>query len=54
MSVTSRPVLARLGDRGRVGAQADDDVYARVLEVQRVGVTLRAVAEDRDGLAVEQ
>jgi hypothetical protein len=47
-------LVLRLLDRGRVGPQADDDVYARVLEVERVGVTLRAEAEDRDGLTVEQ
>ena len=35
-------------------AQAYDDVHARVLEVQRVGVALGAVADDGDGLAVEQ
>jgi hypothetical protein len=44
---------ARLLDRARVGAQADDDVDAGVLEVEGVGVALRAVADDRDGLAVE-
>ena len=35
-------------------AQPDDDVDAGVLEVQGVGVTLRAEADDRDGLAVEE
>ena len=54
MSSTSRPVVARLLDGARVGPQADDDVDARVLEVERVGVALRAVADDRDGLAVEE
>ena len=38
---------------GGVGAQPDDDVDAGVLQVERVGVALRAVAEDRDGLALE-
>ena len=38
---------------GRVGPQADDDVDARLLQVQGVRVALRAVAEDRDGLALE-
>src|SRR4051812_4253973 len=37
-----------------VGAQAYDDVDARVLEVARVRVALRAVAEDRHGLAVQE
>ena len=47
-------LLARLGDRGGVLAQADDDVDAGVLQVERVGVALGAVADDRDGLAVEE
>ena len=47
-------LLARLGDRGGVLAQPDDDVDAGVLQVERVGVALRAVADDGDGLAVEQ
>src|SRR5205807_10344969 len=47
-------LLARLGDRLRVLAQADDDVDAGVFEVERVGVALRAVADDGDGLAVEE
>ena len=47
-------LLARRGDRGGVLAQTDDDVDAGVLQVQRVGMALRAVADDRDGLAVEQ
>ena len=42
-----------LGAAGGVGAQADDHVDAGVLEVEGVGVPLGAVAEDRDGLAVE-
>ena len=46
-------VCLRLGDAGRVGAQPDDDADAGVLEVERVGVALGAVADDRDGLAVE-
>ena len=41
-------------DRARVGAQAYDDGDARVLEVLRVGVALRAVPDDGDGLAVEE
>src|ERR1019366_8757183 len=47
-------VLARGGHRGRDLAQADHDAHAGVLQVQRVGVTLGAVADNRDGLAVEQ
>ena len=46
--------VLRLRDRGGVGPQAYDDVDAGVLEVQRVGVALRAVADDGDGLAVEE
>ena len=45
--------LARGRDRARALAQADDDVDAGVLEVEGVGVALRAVADDGDGLAVE-
>lgn len=33
--------------------QADDDVDAAVVQVQGVGVPLRAVADDRDGLVLE-
>ncbi len=47
-------LLARLGDRGRVLAQPDDDLDAGVLQVEGVGVALRAVADDGDGLAVEE
>ena len=48
------PALAGgVGGRGAL-AQADDHGYAGVLEVQRVGVALRAEADDRDGLAVEE
>ncbi len=46
--------LFGLGAAGGVRAQADDDVDPGVLQVERVGVALRAVAEDGDGLAVEQ
>ncbi len=35
------------------GTQADDDVDAGITQVQRVGVTLRAVADDGDLLAVK-
>ena len=43
-----------LGAAGGVRAQADDDVDAGVLQVEGVGVALGAVAEDGDGLALEQ
>ena len=43
-----------LGAAGGVGAQADDDVVAGLLQVERVRVALRAVAEDRDRLALER
>ena len=46
--------LFGLGAAGGVRAQADDDVDPGVLQVERVGVALGAVAEDGDGLAVEQ
>ena len=49
-AVRARPCSAD----ARALAQADDDVDAGVLEVQRVGVALRAVADDGDGLAVEE
>jgi hypothetical protein len=42
-----------LGTAGRVGTQADDDVDARVLQVERMRVALRAVAEDGDGLPLQ-
>ena len=38
----------RLLGRLAAGLQADDDVDAAVLQVQRVGVALRAVADDGD------
>src|SRR5918998_1020574 len=47
-------VFAGLAGGRRVGPEAYDDADARVLEVLRVGVALGAVAQDRDGLAVEQ
>ena len=53
MSRTSRPAASALRDWRRIGAQADDDVDAGVLQVEGVRVALGAVAEDRDGLAVK-
>ena len=47
MDSTLQPGRLGLGLRRRALAQADAHVDARVLEVQRVGVALRAVAEDR-------
>ena len=43
------------GDRDGLGAfvEADDDVAAAVLEVQRVGVALGAEAEDGEGFVLE-
>ena len=53
-STTRSPCSLGLGDAARARPQADDHVDAGVLQVQRVGVALGAVADDRDGLAVEQ
>ena len=39
---------------GRVGAEADADVDAGVLEVEGVGVALRAVADDGDFLRLDE
>jgi hypothetical protein len=47
-------VLLGLVDRIRALTQADDDLDAGVLEVERVGMALGAVAEDGHGLAVEE
>ncbi len=65
--ITTSPLRCGVGDvehleagglgllaRGRVRAEADDHVVARLLEVQRVRVALRAEAEDRDRLALER
>ena len=49
----AQAVALRRGDAAGLGTQADDDRDAGVLQVQRVGMALRAVADDRDGLAVE-
>ena len=42
-----------LGGAAAAFTQADDDVDAAVAQVQRVGVSLAAVADHRDGAAVE-
>ena len=44
----AEPRALRLRLRLRAGGEADADVDAGVAEVQRVGVALRAVADDRD------
>ena len=50
------PYTVPLGIRAarRVGPQPDDDVDSGILQVQRVGMTLGAVAEHGHGLALEQ
>ena len=50
------PQTCRLGLRpgARALAQPDADVDARVLQVQRMGVTLRSVPQDRDLATLEQ
>ncbi len=47
-------VLLRLGGRLRALLEGDDDLDARVAEVLGVGVALRAVADDRDLLALDE
>ena len=49
-----QPGLLGLGPRRRALAQTDAHVDARLLHVQRVGVTLGAVPEDRDLAALEE
>ena len=49
----AQSVPLRLLDGRRVLAQTDYDVDARILEAERMGVALRAVADDGHGLAVE-
>jgi hypothetical protein len=42
-------------DRRRgIGAQADDDVDAGIAQIERVGVALRAVADNGDGFSFDQ
>src|SRR5690606_31580009 len=43
-----------LGPRGAALAQADDDVNAGIVQVLRVCVALRAVADDGNGFAFDQ
>jgi len=44
-----------LGDRAglRARIEPDDDLAATVLEVQRMGVALRAIADDGEGFVTE-
>ena len=53
-SSDAQAVLLGLGDAGRARSESHDDRHAGVLEVQRMGVALGAVADDGDGLAVKQ
>ena len=46
--------LLHLGPRGAAAAQAHHDLDTAVVQVLRVRVTLRAVADDRDGLALDE
>jgi hypothetical protein len=50
---TTRPASSAFF-AGRAGAQADADLDAGVLEVERVGVALRAVADDGDFLRLDK
>ena len=47
-------LFRRDGARGAAGIQADDDVHAAVLEVERVGMTLGTETDDRAGLGGEE
>ena len=53
-SPTSSPAACALARDRLVGRQPDLDADAAVLQVQRVGVALRSVADDRDLLALNQ
>ena len=48
-----QPVLLRFRPAVAASANADDDVEATVLEVERVCATLTAVAEDRDARTLQ-
>ena len=54
MSSDGEALLRRDRARRAAGIQADDDVHAAVLEVERVGVALGAEADDRAGLGGEE
>ena len=51
---TSRPAAFAFARPLLAGAQADLHVDAALLQVQRVGVALRAVADDGDLLAADE
>jgi hypothetical protein len=53
-SADDQACLAGAVDVGGVGAEADADVDAGVLEVEGVGVALGAVADDGDFLRLDQ
>ena len=48
------PRSLRLGPALRAGIQAHDDAHAAVLQVEGMGVTLAAVANDTDRLVLQQ
>ncbi len=52
VSKTSKPFSFATARDLLFGIEADDDLDAGILEVQRVGVALRAEAEDGAGLAL--
>ena len=52
-SATRRPASSASGRLFEPGCEPDDDVDARFVQVQGVGVALRPVADDRDGLPGE-
>ena len=53
-SSTSKPAASASGRLLDPGGEADDHATAAVAQVQRVGVALAAVADDRDGLPFER
>lgn len=53
VSRTSKPLLLGDGAGLGTGIQADDDLAAAVLEVERVGVALGPEAEHGEGLVLE-
>ncbi len=53
VSKTSKPFSSATVTRFAAGIEADDDLDAAVLEVERVGVALGAEAEDGAGFAFE-
>jgi hypothetical protein len=53
-SATFRPAFSTLDHDGAALAQADGDLDAAVVQVLRVGMALRAVADDGDVLALDE